>query len=130
MKAEQAALGHCFWIIERRTDAQLLGACGLRRADHAGTPVFGKPERGWRLREDALRQGYAKETALAVIDGAWANLSDTELVAYTVPGNPASCGLMEALGMQRRNALDFDHLKFPAGYELCLHITYVIGRLQ
>jgi RimJ/RimL family protein N-acetyltransferase len=130
MKAGQAALGHCFWIIERRTDAQLLGACGLRRADHAGTTVFRKPELGWRLREDAWRQGYAKEAALATIAWAWANLSDTELVAYTVPGNLASWGLMESLGMQRRKAFDFDHPKFPARPELCLQNAYGIARPQ
>ena len=128
MQAEQAAHGHCFWIIERRTDAQLLGACGIRRAGHAGTPVFGKPELGWRLRESAWGQGYAKEAALATIAWAWANLGDAELVAYTVPANLASWGLMEALGMQRRTAFDFDHPEFPAGHELCRHITYAITR--
>jgi RimJ/RimL family protein N-acetyltransferase len=130
MKAEQAAVGQFFWLNQRRNDAQLLGACGLRRADHAGTPVFRKPELGWRLREDAWRQGYAKEAALATIAWAWAKLSDTELVAYTVPGNLASWGLMESLGMQRRKAFDFDHPKFPARPELCLQNAYGIARPQ
>jgi RimJ/RimL family protein N-acetyltransferase len=128
MQAEQAEHGHCFWIIERRCDADVLGFCGLRRAGHPGTPVFGKPELGWRLRESAWGQGYAKEAALATIAWAWANLSDAQLIAYTVPGNVASWRLMEALGMHRCPDLDFDHPRFSQGHELCRHITYALTR--
>jgi len=128
MQDEQAEFGYCFWIIEHRATGDLLGFCGIRRARHSGTPVHGKPELGWRLRERAWRRGYGKEAALAAIDWGWANLSDTELVAYTVPGNTASWGLMEALGMHRRPELDFDHPMFPPGHELCRHIVYAITR--
>ncbi len=128
MQDEQAEYGHCFWMIEQRATGELLGFCGIRRARHPGTAVCGKPELGWRLRESAWRQGIGKEAALAAIDWGWANLADSELVAYTVPGNTASCGLMEALGMRRRPDFDFDHPMFPNGHELCRHIVYSIER--
>ncbi|UVO53414.1 GNAT family N-acetyltransferase [Sphingomonas sp. SUN039] len=128
MQAEQSAHGHCFWIVERRDDRKVLGLCGLRRAGHPGTPVHGKLEIGWRLSETVWGQGLAKEAALACISWGWDELRDDEQVAYTVPGNSASWGLMERLGMTRRSDLDFDHPMFPAGHELCRHIVYSIAR--
>jgi RimJ/RimL family protein N-acetyltransferase len=127
-RQEQADLGHCFWIIERKSDSDILGFCGIRRAGHPGTPVNGMAELGWRLREDAWGQGFAKEAAMACIDWGRANLLDEQLIAYTVPGNTASWGLMKRLGMVHRPELDFDHPAFSAGHELCRHITYSIAR--
>ena len=128
MQAEQAAVGHCFWIVERRVDAEVLGLCGLRHGGPPDTPVYGKLELGWRLRESAWGQGYAKEAALAAIAWGWTQLTDDEQIAYTVPGNVSSWGLMERLGMARRPDLDFDHPMFATGHELCRHIVYSIAR--
>jgi RimJ/RimL family protein N-acetyltransferase len=46
----------------------LLGFCGLKIADDAGTRIEGLHEVGWRLREDVWGQGYAKEAAIASLD--------------------------------------------------------------
>lgn len=129
MAQGQARDGHCFWIVERKADAVLLGLCGLRRAGHAGTPVRGMMELGWRLGEAYWGQGYAKEAARAAIDWCRAHRpEDTRIIAYTVPDNQPSWGLMIGLGMVRRPELDFDHPAFPAGHILCRHIVYALDR--
>ncbi len=126
---EQAEHGHSFWIMERRSDGAIMGFCGIRRGQHAGTPIYGLPELGWRLRADEWGRGYAKEAALAAM-AWWRNdmPDDDRVIAYTVPGNAASWGLMIALGMTRRVEMDFDHPAFPVGHPLCRHIVYGVDR--
>jgi RimJ/RimL family protein N-acetyltransferase len=103
--------GHCFWVVERKPDGghlagELIGFCGLKRANMAGGPI-GDFEVGWRLREDAWGQGYAKEAARASLDAAFGHFAAPEVVALTLSENIASWGLMERLGMHRRPELDF-----------------------
>lgn len=125
-QALQAERGHCFWIVERRADGALLGFCGLK-IGNVGT-IDGEVEIGWRLREDAWGQGYAREAAEASLAWAWANLAVDRVVAITVPANKGSWGLMKRLGMTRRPDLDFGHPSFAPGHPLHAHITYVIER--
>lgn len=122
----QASHGHCFWAIERRADGAFLGFCGLK----PGTvgPIDGETEIGWRLREDAWGQGYAREAAQASLGWGWANLAKERIMAITTPANTASWGLMIRLGMMRRTDLDFGHPQFRPGDRLYEHITYEIGR--
>jgi RimJ/RimL family protein N-acetyltransferase len=100
MMAMQAALGHCFWAIERREDAAFLGFCGLKTAP-VDTPIAGAIEIGWRLARAYWRQGYALEAARASLVWGWQSLDCAEIVAMTVPDNRASWGLMQRLGMRR-----------------------------
>ena len=69
-------------------------------------------EVGWRLREDAWGQGYAKEAAAAALDLAFGRFDADELIALTVERNVASWGLMKRLGMRRRTDLDFENADF------------------
>jgi RimJ/RimL family protein N-acetyltransferase len=103
--------GHTFWCVERRGDGAILGFCGLKRSNQAGGPL-GMMEVGWRLREDAWGRGYAKETATASLDLAFDRFDAEEVIAMTVQRNTASWGLMERLGMRRREDLDFDNAEF------------------
>lgn len=112
VEACRAAHGHCFWVVERKTDGALLGFCGLKRADAPGSTVIGAMEVGWRLREDAWGQGYAKEAARASLTAAFERFGADEVVALTVAGNEPSWGLMERLGMRRREELDYDDPRF------------------
>ena len=82
-----------------RDRRQVLGFCGLKRADAPGSSVTGEMEVGWRLREDAWGQGYAKEAAHAALDAAFDRFGADEVVAITVIENAASWGLMKRLGM-------------------------------
>jgi RimJ/RimL family protein N-acetyltransferase len=103
--------GFTFWVVERKRDGgplagELLGFCGLKRANLKPGPI-GDVEIGWRLREDAWGRGYAREAALAALDLAFTRFDAPHVVALTVVENTASWGLMERLGMRRREDLDF-----------------------
>jgi RimJ/RimL family protein N-acetyltransferase len=110
----QEQRGFTFWIVERKADGALLGFCGIKIADTPGSPIEGMYEVGWRLREDAWGQGYAKEAAIASLDHAFGTLGAERVVAITFAPNAASWGLMERLGMTRRPELDYDDARFPA----------------
>jgi len=112
--AWQEERGFIFWVVERKADGALLGFCGLKIADTPGSPVEGSHEIGWRLREDAWGQGYAKEGAIAALDFAFDRIGAERVIALTCVQNEPSWGLMERLGMTRRPALDYDDPRFPA----------------
>src|SRR5579871_388973 len=124
--ASQEKHGFCFWLVERKSDGALLGFCGLKIGDTG--PITGEIEIGWRLREDAWGQGYAREAASATLDWAWRNLDCKCVVAITAVGNKRSWGLMERLGMHRLQHMNFEHPDVPAGDKAKSHITYAIER--
>jgi len=109
----QRERGFTFWVVERKADAALLGFCGLKIADTEESPILGMHEVGWRLREDAWGQGYAKEAAIASIDHGFDALGAERIVAITFSQNEPSWGLMERIGMTRRPELDYDDPRFP-----------------
>jgi RimJ/RimL family protein N-acetyltransferase len=108
----QRDFGHTFWLVERKDDGELLGFCGLKRVNAEGTKLKGQCEIGWRLRETAWGQGYAKEAAIASLDLAFGNYGAPYVVALTIGPNAQSLGLMKRLGMSRRRDLDFDDPRF------------------
>lgn len=119
--------GHTFWVVERKSDSALLGFCGLKRSNQAGGPQ-GMMEVGWRLREDAWGQGYAKEAATASLALAFDHFGVDEVIALTVERSTASWGLMLRLGMVRRADLDFANADFdPENPQI---IAYAITRDQ
>lgn len=117
--------GHTFWVVERKDDREILGFCGLKRSNQQGGPLD-EPEIGWRLREDAWGNGYAKEAAKASLKAGFEQFEMPHIIAFTVQENTASWGLMKRLGMQRREDLDFESTEF--GSE-CI-IAYSITREQ
>lgn len=119
--------GHSFWAMERRADGELLGYCGLVYPP-AGTPAEGELEIGWGLSSQHWHQGYAREAAAATLAWAWANTDRPRVVAITSPGNRASWGLMERLGMTRLVDGDFDHPALAPGDPLRAHLSYAIER--
>ena len=109
----QEERGHTFWAVERKSDQAFLGFCGLKIANGRNSTVPGELEIGWRLREDAWGQGYAREAAVAALDAAFDRFGADEVVALTIIENEASWGLMERLGMTRRPGDDYDDPRFP-----------------
>lgn len=124
----QRDFGHTFWLVERKSDGELLGFCGLKRVNAEGTPLKGQFEIGWRLRESAWGQGYAKEAAIASLDLAFDRYEAPHVVALTIGPNAESQGLMKRLGMTRREDLDFDDPRF--GPELNPTIVYSIDSAE
>lgn len=123
----QRDFGFTFWIVERKADGDMLGFCGLKRANAPGAKaIAGDVEIGWRLREEAWGQGYAKESAIASLDLAFDRFQAPFVIAMTALGNQPSQGLMKRLGMVRRADLDFIHEAFPADSEVNPQIIYRI----
>lgn len=127
--------GHCFWLVERKPDGghlsgEVLGFCGLKRGDAPDSTFAGGFEIGWLLREDAWGQGYAKEAASAALDAAFDRFGAPEVVAITVIENTASWGLMERLGMWRREDLDYEDTRYtlPLRRTLVWSITPEVWR--
>lgn len=120
----QRDFGHTFWLVERKEDGELLGFCGLKRVNAEGSDLKGEFEIGWRLRESAWGQGYAKEAAIASLDLAFDKFGAPFVVALTIGPNDESQGLMIRLGMKRRPDLDFVDPRF--GPEMNPTIVYSI----
>jgi RimJ/RimL family protein N-acetyltransferase len=119
--------GFTFWIVERKSDGAMLGFCGLKRANTPGGEAFeGEIEIGWRLREDAWGQGYAKEAAIASLDLAFGRFGAPLVVAVTAAGNEPSQGLMMRLGLKRREDLDFVDGRFPADSHVNPQVVFAI----
>ena len=126
VEAQEAADGHTFWALERRSDGALIGWCGVIRGD-AG-PVAGKAEIGWRLAHDAWGHGYASEAARASTNWLFTNLADDAAWAITNTGNARSRAVMERLGMRHHPDLDFDHPRIAEGELLRPHVAYSLQR--
>lgn len=124
----RAQHGHCFWVVERRSDAALLGFCGLKRGNAPDCSFTGQFEIGWRLREDAWGRGYAAEAARAALMLGFTRFAAPVIHAITVPGNRPSWTLMERLGMVRAPALDFLDTRFTG--ELATVIAYRLTRAE
>jgi RimJ/RimL family protein N-acetyltransferase len=117
--------GHTFWIVENKPSGEILGFCGLKRVNAPGAGgLTGMPEIGWRLRESAWGKGIAKEAAIASLDLGFGKFGYDRIIAMTIPPNSDSSGLMERLGMRRRDDLDFNDERF--GPEVNPQIVYEI----
>jgi RimJ/RimL family protein N-acetyltransferase len=117
--------GWGFWAVEDQATGQLIGLCGLA---HVPWQAFFTPavEIGWRLSTAWQGRGLAREAAETVLDFAFGPLGLDRVVAFTVPANTASWGLMERLGMRKLGA--FDHPQLAAGDPLRPHVAYEITR--
>ena len=127
MQGHHRKHGFCQWAVERPGEVSLIGAVGLNWVP-LKTPFTPAVEMGWRLAHPYWGQGYAFEAALAVIDDAFGRIGLDEIVAYTVPANRRSWGLMERLGMRRDPKEDFDHPACPEGHPLRRHLLYRLSR--
>jgi ribosomal-protein-alanine N-acetyltransferase len=102
---------------------RFLPAC--ERRDFRALPCV---EIGWRLAKEHWGNGYASEAAAACLRFGFENLKLQQIVAFTVPLNERSIGVMKRIRMSRDPADDFDHPKLPAGHPLQRHVLYRINR--
>jgi RimJ/RimL family protein N-acetyltransferase len=105
--------GHTFWLVEDRSTGEILGFCGIKRVNAPGAgELTAKHEIGWRFRPEAWGQGIAKEAAIACLDLAFGRFEAPHVIAMTIPANLPSQRLMDRLGMERREDLDFRDQRF------------------
>jgi len=77
-----------------KDDAIAIGICGLFRRDNLDDPDI-----GFAVLPDYCGNGYAAEAARAVVAHARDDLNIRNLTAIVSPGNMASIGLIEKLGL-------------------------------
>ena len=123
-------LGWGFWAVERRDTGELAGLCGLAQIpwetlpwDERRHPVV---EIGWRFGSAHQRQGFAEEAARAALSEGFGPLGMEEIIAFTIPDNLRSWGLMERLGMRREG--HFEHPRLPEGHKMRRHLLYNLTR--
>ncbi|MFT8243150.1 GNAT family N-acetyltransferase [Roseomonas sp. BN140053] len=127
VEAGFAERGWGFWAVEHRAEGRLIGMCGLMPVIFEAffTPAV---EIGWRLASRWHGQGLAREAATLCLDAAFGPLELDRVVAFTVPANTASWGLMRRLGM--REIGGFDHPRLPEGDALRRHVAYAITAVE
>jgi RimJ/RimL family protein N-acetyltransferase len=86
-------LGFGLYLVERKNDGASLGICGLIKRD-----ALDDVDIGFALLPEFRAQGYAYESALAVLAYGRSVLGLKRIVAITSPDNDRSVQLLEKLG--------------------------------
>jgi RimJ/RimL family protein N-acetyltransferase len=107
-------------LIESQT---FIGFIGLS-VPALAAPFMPAVEIGWRLAYEFWGRGLATEGARAVVQHAFTALHLPGLVSFTTTANLRSRRVMEAIGMLRDAAEDFDHPNLPQGHPLRPHVLY------
>ena len=87
--------GFGMWLARDRDTGEMVGRGGLQYTYTAG---LNDVEAGWAVVPERWGQGLATELAQACVEVGFAQLGLLELVAFTLPGNVASCRVMEKAG--------------------------------
>jgi RimJ/RimL family protein N-acetyltransferase len=121
--------GHGQLAVVRKADGDLVGRVGCRRQpiewEH---PMVGRVEIGWLLARDAWGFGYATEAAAAIIPWGFGAFEDDEIYAWTARSNVRSEAIMRRIGMERAEALDFEHPGLAPEHPLRSHVVYLARR--
>ena len=87
--------GYGPYRVALQADDTEIGTCGLFRREG-----FDDPDIGYSILPEFSRQGYAHEAASAVLAHARSELKLPRITAFIAPGNAASIGLAEKLGLR------------------------------
>jgi RimJ/RimL family protein N-acetyltransferase len=119
----------CLFAVELKATHELIGYIGLNIPNWQAhfTPCV---EIGWRLGSQYWGQGYATESARAVLHYGFHDIGLDEIVSFTVPANVRSIRVMEKIGMQRDLTGDFAHPKLAAGHPLSKHVLFRCQRIN
>lgn len=85
--------GFGLYVVETRGDCAPIGICGLLKRD-----TLGHPDLGFAFLPRFWSQGYAYESAAAVLDYARSTLGIQRILAITSPDNISSIKLLTRLG--------------------------------
>ena len=93
--ASYRTYGYGLWLAALQTTGEAIGICGLvKREGLADADV------GYAFLERAWGQGYARESAAAVLAYAHDVVGLTRVVAITTPSNRGSIAVLEKIGMK------------------------------
>lgn len=95
-----ARMGYGTYLVERKNDRAAVGICGLTKRD-----FLNRPDLGFALLPQFRLQGYARESAAAVVEYAWQTLALDRLLAITSPENVVSIRLLDKLGFTFQRVL-------------------------
>ncbi len=87
--------GFGMWLVRDRATAEMVGRGGLQ---YTYVAELDEIEAGWAIVPERWGQGLATELALACVEVAFGELELSEIVAFTLPSNLASCRVMEKTG--------------------------------
>lgn len=118
-----ARYGFGRWAIEVPGVTPFAGIVGLTHTPFTA-PFTPAVEIGWRLAHDYWGRGYATEAARAACEHGFQISTLAEIVAFTVPHNTRSRGVMARLGMTYSADDDFDNPLIPRDHALCRHVLY------
>ena len=93
--ASYEKFGFGLWMVETRSEATPIGMCGLLKRD-----VLEDVDIGYALLPEFWSQGYALESATAVMTYAREKLRATRVLAVVNADNQSSIRLLEKLGFQ------------------------------
>ena len=108
--------GYGLWMFRTHTDGRFVGRGGLRNVHVGG---HDEVELAYALMAAFWGSRLATEMAEAILTVAFEHLSMTDIVAFTLATNQASCRVMEKVGCQFER--DIGHAGLP-------HVLYRIKR--
>ena len=87
--------GHGFWAVERKSDGEVLGMCGIFKRDS-----LPEVDLGYGFVPRHRGQGYAREAAVACLAHDRDVLGMTVILAITSVDNEPSMSLLRSIGMR------------------------------
>ena len=90
--------GFGLWAVCLKESGEMIGDCGLTMQTINGQI---KPEIGYHIRADKQRNGFAKESAIAVRDWAFRNTPFNIVYSYMLHTNEPSCKTAIAYGCRQ-----------------------------
>ena len=93
--ASYRKFGFGLYLVELKDSGAPIGICGLLKRESLGDVDI-----GFAFLRRYWSQGYARESAAAVMHYGWTTLRLPRIVAITKPTNQASIALLEKLGLR------------------------------
>ena len=102
------------WIFRDQASGDFVGYGGVKHAEVEGRDVI---ELAYAITSDHWRKGFATEMAMAALQHAFDTIHLNRIVAFTLPHNKASRGVMENCGFTYNR--DITHANLP-------HVLYIL----
>ena len=91
------------WIVQRKSDQEFLGWCGLRYLEEKN-----ETDIGFRFLEEYWNMGYATESARAALQYGQRVLKQKNIVGRCKKENTSSIKVLEKIGMKFVSEIEFD----------------------